>query len=146
MILGLKTNYPGIEDRKRDKEDKWVVNFQKYRFLEDKQHEETLKLQRANSELAREQQREKSPTRALRPLTASGSSSTFRKRHGHNEDDEDSRNQSSIHVKKRALNKNLSTQELIMLGMYKLSDEQEDIYNKFVKMLSEFDVHDQVGI
>lgn len=121
------------------------MNFQKYRYLEEKQHEETLKLQRANSEMARDQQREKSPSKSLRPLTATGSSSSHRKRHG-NHHDEDDKIQPEMHIKKRALNSNLSTQELIMLGMYKFNEEQEEIYNKFVKMLTEFDVHDQVGL
>lgn len=147
-IKGIKTNLPGTEERKREKEDKWVMNFHKHRFLEDKQHDETLKLQRANSELAREQQREreKSPSKALRPLTASGSSSSVRKRQGHQQEDQHTSNQQENHIKKRSLNSNLSTQELIMLGMYKLNEQQEEIYNKFVEMLTQFDVHDQVTV
>lgn len=145
-VTGLKTHLPGGEERKKDKEEKWVMNFQKYRFLEEKQHDETLKLQRVNSELAREQQRERSPARPQRPLTASGTSSSQHKRHGNYQEEEDSLQHQESHIKKRALNGNLSAQELIMLGMYKFNEEQEEIYNKFVKMLTEFDAHDQQNV
>lgn len=139
-------------------EDKWVDNFQKYQFLKDSSNKD-LHNSREKDKLDRE--KERPPKKTLRPTSAPGNNGTMNStspnrgtraslnslpRHREETDYEsDGEEKEPGYVKKRNHGKNLTKQELIMLGMYRLNSEQEEIYNKFVQMLSEFDAFDMVS-
>jgi hypothetical protein len=162
-LSGIKSNLVDKEVRRREKEGKWVGNFQKHRFLADKEKDERLKLHRDNTILARDIQRQRdrqrpasaqptpsSQTQQRRTSSQSPSRGHLRgihyQNHQPNQDDDEFSIPSSVHHSKRSTNEALSRQELIMLGMYKLSSGQEEIYLKFIEMLKEFDEHDMVSV
>lgn len=47
-------------------------------------------------------------------------------------------------ARRRTRNDRLSSDELVLLGMYRFSPEQEEIYEKFVQMISDFNQFDMV--
>lgn len=67
---------------------------------------------------------------------------TFRqeKRKGGSDGDEPSRN-----TRSKCSDPNISAEDLLMLGMYRLSAEQEEVYRRFVEMVSTFDEFDKVS-
>lgn len=50
------------------------------------------------------------------------------------------------HVNKRTSNTELSEEDMVMLGVYRLDARQAEIYQNFVNMLTEFDSHDSRNI
>ena len=44
----------------------------------------------------------------------------------------------------KCLDRNISTEDLIMMGLYRLDEQQEQIYRNFVEMISGFDEYDKV--
>ena len=48
------------------------------------------------------------------------------------------------HFSRRSKNPQISDTDLIMFGLYKLNPHQEEIYNQFVQMISEFSNFDMV--
>lgn len=50
------------------------------------------------------------------------------------------------HFSRKSKNPQISDTDLIMFGLYKLNPHQEEIYNQFVQMISEFSNFDMVNI
>lgn len=125
-------------EKRRKKEQKWVSNFQKHAFLSESGDHDIDKAKTTKSGSY-------SPGKAK---SSSGSGSqggaTFRldKRKGGGSDgDEPSRN-----TRSKCSDPNISAEDLLMLGMYRLSAEQEEVYRRFVEMVSTFDEFDKVNL
>ncbi len=124
---GLQTTQPGWEEKLKAKEHNWVDNHQKYNVLT-----ESGKPPKKSSHKDRES-RSRSPNRHSR--SHQSEHSNFNKK-----DDE----HAVIRRSARCFDEGVSKEHLIVLGMYRLSPEQEQIYNSFVNMISEFDQFDMV--
>jgi hypothetical protein len=107
-----------------------VDNFQKYHYLD-----QTV------NEKKRHETKEPQP----RPTSAgqrARSPSPFRNTGKETGDYEE---QEFPHFSRRSRNPGISETDLLMFGMYRLNPEQEEIYKKFVEMVSEFDDFDMVS-
>lgn len=137
-VDGLESNLPGKRLKQKARESKWVDNFTKYSALSDSFNIANVK----------------------RPNSTNGlqDSQNFSKIHQNHDEigfEEDSIVQDMLpndttkpkvlSSSRRARQEKLSHQELIMLGLYKFNPQQEEIYNKFIEMLSEFDAYDMVS-
>lgn len=112
------------EKKLKRKEEKWVSNFQKHAFLSD-------------GGVDRDKQDSSSPAKQKPSLRSD------RKRKG----DEGSQTKPLDRKTTRCVcNDNaVSTEDLVMLGLYRFTEEQEEIYRNFVQMLSGFDEFDRVS-
>jgi len=132
VILGL--NVDDNPEKQRKKEQKWVSNFQKHAFLSeggDREHEgEKNKTNKSGSY---------SPGR-LRNSHSAGSSRHDKRKMDTESDAADNRN-----TRSKCFDPHVSKEDLLMMGLYRLSDEQEDIYRRFVDMISTFDEFDRVS-
>lgn len=121
-------------EKQRKKEQKWVSNFQKHAFLSeggDREHEgEKNKTNKSGSY---------SPGRLRNSLSA-GSSRHDKRKMDTEHDSADNRN-----TRSKCFDSHVSKEDLLMMGLYRLNDEQEDIYRRFVDMVSTFDEFDRVS-
>eukprot|EP00598_Pedospumella_elongata_P009198 CAMPEP_0184999548 /NCGR_PEP_ID=MMETSP1098-20130426/65824_1 /TAXON_ID=89044 /ORGANISM="Spumella elongata, Strain CCAP 955/1" /LENGTH=298 /DNA_ID=CAMNT_0027526561 /DNA_START=49 /DNA_END=945 /DNA_ORIENTATION=- len=122
-------------EKQRKKEQKWVSNFQKHAFLSeggDREHEgEKNKTNKSGSY---------SPGR-LRNSHSAGSSRHDKRKMDTESDSADNRN-----TRSKCFDPHVSKEDLLMMGLYRLNDEQEDIYRRFVDMVSTFDEFDRANI
>jgi hypothetical protein len=155
---GLLIDEAGLEEKHKKKEQHWVGNFQKYSSLTD---QEKAKL-RDSSEGASYQANNvgnnsgnsKSPlrgsiggggllgapagaSRGQRPSTAPIGEKKRKNAENHN-------SQPEIRQRSKCSDPSIPMEDLIMMGLYRLDDEQEQIYRAFVDMVSCFDEYDKV--
>lgn len=132
-INGLKSNLPKQKTREREKESGWVANFQKYRALEPKRSRRP---------------RIKPPVFKQDNKAASAPGDTPSEHVEYNPleiSEEDLAAEQQMQMRRRTRAPHLTSDELVLLGMYKFNPEQEEIYQKFVSMLTEFDKFDMVS-
>lgn len=112
-----------------------MSNFQKHAFLSeggDREHEgEKNKTNKSGSY---------SPGR-LRNSHSAGSSRHDKRKMDTESDSADNRN-----TRSKCFDPHVSKEDLLMMGLYRLNDEQEDIYRRFVDMVSTFDEFDRVRL
>ncbi len=127
--------FPGLNvddnpDKQKKKEQKWVNNFQKHAFLSDGvggDHDEKNKTTSKSASY--------SPGK-LRTSYSAGST-----RHEKRKADSEEQNRNT---RSKCFDPSVSPEDLLMLGLYRLDEEQEDIYRRFVDMISTFDDFDKV--
>lgn len=111
-----------------------MSNFQKHAFLSeggDREHDgEKNKGNRSSSG---------SPGRLRSSYSAGSSRHDKRKVEAEAEAEPADRN-----TRSKCFDQRVSKEDLLMMGLYRLSDEQEDIYRRFVDMISTFDEFDRV--
>ena len=133
----MKSNRPVQKQVEKARETKWVPNFQKHRYLDDKLHEQ-IKTQHKEQTQARNS----SPGALNRKRTTEGKFSddiNFEEA-----EEEEQLDTSTMPFSRKSTNQEISDTDLIMFGMYRLNTEQEEIYRKFVDMLTGFSQFDKV--
>ena len=125
-MIGL--NVDNNEKKLKKKEEKWVSNFQKHAFLSDGG------VDREKNEVS---------SRSASPAKTKSFSRSDRKRRG---DEADQTKQSNKSARSVCKDSSVSTEDLVMLGLYRFSEEQEEIYRNFVQMISGFDEFDKVSM
>ena len=155
---GLLSTLPGIEEKKKKREGAWVSNFQKYSYLKDPSMTDPTMFAAPRTKSPSKTSHSSSADQLHGATTVGGGgadANTDRKRHRHvsgNFGSNDSmehgiENDSTTarYVRRRSYNTELTEEELVMLGVYRLNPRQAEIYDKFVTMLADFDSHDMVN-
>jgi hypothetical protein len=128
LISGLNVN--NDEGRLKRKEEKWISNFQKHHFLTD-------------GGVDKDEQPRSRGTSPQKPkpavFGATGRANDHKKRKG-----EEKSPPRSKTARNACHDPNISPEDLVMLGLYRLDDNQQAIYRAFVEMLSGFDDYDKV--
>jgi hypothetical protein len=128
VATGLNVSHD--ETKLKRKEDKWVSNFQKHSFLSDNKPEGGVD----------SRDRSKSPLRSRSPGPHS------RSNHRHNASNvDDSQTNSNKSIRRVCYDPTIAPEDLVMLGLYRLDERQQEIYRNFVEMLGGFDEYDRVG-
>jgi hypothetical protein len=128
----MKSTRPMQKQVEKARESKWVSNFQKYRYLDDNCLSERKKQESKESQNMK---------RSVSPSTTKRLDRDIH--HSLSQDDNDSKD--FTHFSRRAPNPELTDTDLLMFGMYRLTPKQEEIYNKFVEMIAEFNEFDMVS-
>lgn len=156
-VNGLKSNLPEQKEKEKSKEAKWVSNFQKYNVL-DEVHDNEKKADRKyfpNGPIVKSSSQP--ALNSSRPMASSNtapasnvtsmSPSRNKKRLDSNRSNQEEDGSGAIPVHQtRCAKTDMTPLDLIMFGMYKLNPRQEEIYNKFVEMLTEFSDFDKESI
>ncbi len=136
-IEGVKSNRPVQKQVEKARETKWVPNFQKHRYLDDKLHEQIKQQHKEQT-----QARNPSPGALNRKRTTEGKINddiNFEEA-----EEEEQLDTTTMHFSRKSTNQEINDTDLIMFGMYRLNTEQEEIYRKFVDMLTGFSQFDKV--
>eukprot|EP01034_Spumella_vulgaris_P036017 gene36017-44422_t len=156
-VSGLHTTKPGWENRLKDKEGRWIDNHQKYNVLTDGSKPTRRELDPSVKNVTINSQRNDNNShssshnnshqpsytidRNTRPISATRVADDQPEGSHENTNNDD-----NITVSRRCFDSTVDRNKLIMLGMYHLDPEQEQIYNNFVSMLSKFDSFDMKQI
>lgn len=133
-LVGL--NVSNNPDKQRKKEEKWVSNFQKHAFLsEGGDRDNDGEKHKANKSGSY------SPGRLRNTHSAGASRHDKRKMDTQAQGEPADRNSRS-----KCFDPNVSKEDLLMMGLYRLNEDQEDIYRRFVDMISTFDDFDRVRL
>jgi hypothetical protein len=127
VATGLNVSHD--ETKLKRKEDKWVSNFQKHSFLSDSKPEAGVD----------SRDRSKSPLRSRSPGPHSRSS-----QRGNASNVDDSQANSNKNSRRVCYDPTIAPEDLVMLGLYRLDERQQEIYRNFVEMLGGFDEYDRV--
>lgn len=120
-ILFIGLNVTNDEEKQKRKEEKWVSNFQKHSLNERKIRSSSPSKIKTNSD---------------------DSFVGSRKRTGF-----DVTKMENVKCKRSVCHdQNVSNEDLVMLGLYRFTPDQEEIYRSFVDMISGFDDFDKVRI
>lgn len=133
-INGLKSTMPKQKEREKEKEGSWVSNFQKYQALSEPKRKRRQRIKPPTykqQEKGRVSNVEYEPADQVEvsPLEVS---------------EEELAAEQQLLMRRRTKNDGLTSDELVLLGMYHLNKEQEEVYQRFVAMISEFDKFDMV--
>ncbi|RYH11953.1 hypothetical protein EON65_38410 [archaeon] len=129
----MKSSLPAQKEKEKQREGKWVSNFQVNNALDPPKHQKRMRHKSNHS-----YQRTVSPDNG----DNSGQSGQTMPLEMTEEEQEAEK---KMATKRRTLNEGLATDELILLGMYRFTPEQEETYQKFVEMLAGFDKFDMVS-
>jgi hypothetical protein len=124
-----------VEDERtmKKKEEKWVSNFQKHAFLSDNG---TGEKQRADAPA-----RSSSPVRNRAPLYGDGRGDSRKRK-----EEPAVSAQNKKGARSKCYDQSIAREDLVMLGLYRLDEAQEEIYRNFVQMISSFDDFDKVPL
>jgi hypothetical protein len=128
-VIGL--NVVDDERTMKKKEEKWVSNFQKHAFLSESG---TSEKQRADAPA-----RSSSPVRNRATLYGDGRGDSKKRK-----EEPAVGVQSKKGARSKCCDQNIAKEDLVMLGLYRLDEAQEEIYRNFVQMISSFDDFDKV--
>lgn len=131
LIVYAGLNVVHDETRLKRKEEKWVSNFPKYTCLSDG----TLDVDGKKGPPPRG--RSNSPPRQRTREVVSAADRRSRKK-------EDAIAAHSKPLRSACYDPNIAPEDVVMLGMYRLDERQQEIYRNFVDMLAEFDEYDRV--
>ena len=132
---GLKSNLPAQKEKEKEREGKWVSNFQVHNSLDPPKSQKRMR------------NKSNQPNQHTVSPEPGDATSQFGQTMPPLEMTEDEQEaERKMATKRRTLNQGLSSDELILLGMYRFNPEQEEIYNKFVEMLAGFDKFDMVSV
>jgi hypothetical protein len=126
VAIGLNVSHD--ETKLKRKEDKWVSNFQKHSFLSENKLEGGVD----------SRDRSKSPLRSRSPGPHS------RSHRGNASNVDDSQTNSNKTIRRVCYDPTIAPEDLVMLGLYRLDERQQEIYRNFVEMLGGFDEYDRV--
>jgi hypothetical protein len=129
-IKGLRSTLPGHARREKNREKRWVDNFQKYKGLE-----------------------EGDPFSSRPPRPHSASSHRSLPNHDidldseagfdFEADDEESDHHGPLRL---VTHDGMSSTDILMLNLYHLNPQQRVVFDQFVDLLKSFDVHDMINI
>lgn len=143
FFVGIKSNRPLQKQVEKSRESKWVDNFQKFKYLDDR-------LTNDIKQHLKEQTQARNPSPGPLSRKKIGDTKISQDKASEEEGEEDlegefgNSGQSGFHFSRKATNEELSDTDLIMFGMYRLNPQQEEIYRQFVEMVSGFSQFDQV--
>jgi hypothetical protein len=143
-LTGLVSNSAKQKEKEKEKETKWVPNFHKYHIL----HEPDKTDRKKNKSYASRSDKKHGSQSTLNQSRSNeyfslGSSTEFNPLEI---SEEEMLEEKKMLMRRKTRNNNLNDEELVLLGMYKLTPEQEEIYQQFVAMISTFDRFDMVSI
>jgi hypothetical protein len=133
LFLGMKSTRPIQKQVEKARESKWVSNFQKYHHLDDNLSEKKKQESKDSYQNTR---------RSVSPSTIKRGDRDYPPSISQDENDQ----REIAHFSRRASNPDLTDTDLLMFGMYRLTSKQEEVYNKFVEMISEFNEFDMVRL
>jgi hypothetical protein len=128
-VAGL--NVVDDERTMKKKEEKWVSNFQKHAFL--------------SGSGANEKNRSEAPARSSSPVRNRTSLYGDSKGDSRKRKEEPAAGaQNKKGTRSKCVDQSIAKEDLVMLGLYRLNEAQEEIYRNFVHMISSFDDFDKV--
>lgn len=129
-IKGIKSTLPGQVRREKNREKRWVGNFQKYKGLEEG---------------------DPFSSRPPRPHSASSQRSQS-SRYDRDLDSEagynlekDEHENDHLDSLRLITHDDITSSDMLMLNLYRLNPQQKVVFDEFVDMLKSFDVHDMVN-